>query len=600
MKKHLAFYFLIFLFQCSVFAQTEQLAQNYFDNGEFEKAESLYHELYNKQPYNSYFLEKYITAQQALQKFDEAEVVLQQHFERLEKQNNASNFQHLWVIAGYNFQLKNEPNKSKELYDKALNSVKQNPGAGYSIAHTFENYHLIDYALESYQWIMQAIPSANYYYQIAQLYGEKGDIEKMFDIYLDLLLKQNADVTYIQRFMGRYLTDDNQGENNILLRKLVVKRIQSNPMGIWYKTLSWLYIQQKEYSKALVQEKAYFETIGQDINGVLEVGIIAFDDHNFISAQEAFDYVLQKTTLIDIQIQAIYYKLESLKKIEKNYDKIEQEYQKYLTLYQNKTSSVSLQTSYAQFLTFFRNNPTKAIEILDKVQHLTADRFQKSNIKLQLGDIYTFTGKFNQALIIYTQVQNDLKNHPLAETARYKIAQTSYYKGDFEWANSQLKVLKKGTTKLIANDAIDLSLLLSDNMAQDSTQIALRQFAKADLLAYQERNSEAIDTLTVLLQQHKGHAIEDETLYKQAILFEKTNNFEKAAHNYLQLIDTHPDDLLTDDALFRVAVLYDEKLMEPEKAKLYFEKIVLEHPSSYYLITARKRFRELRGDTMMP
>lgn len=588
------------LLYLTVAAQTEQLAQQYFEAGEYDKASALYNELYSTQPYNTYYLEKLVNCRQQLQNYKEAEQALTTFIQKAKQQTNARNYQHLWVSLGYNYQLQKDSLKAKENYQQAFEFLKEFPNQSFSIAKKFEDYHLTDYALDSYLWITQAVPSANYYYQIAQLYAEKGNVEKMFDVYLDMMLKQNSDIVYIQRFMGRYLTEDNQNENNILLRKLLIKRIQGDPQPLWYKTLSWLYLQQKDYSKALIQEKALFEKLKQNTNGIMEVGILAFEEKDYQAAKDAFTYILSQPSTFNDKIQAIYYSLETLKKTETNNDIIQQEYEKYLTQYKDNSEATKILISYAQFLTFFKKQPETAVEVLEKAEKTTNDRFLKSEIKIMLADIYTYTSKFNQALVVYTQVQNDLKNHPLAETARYKIALTSYYKGDFDWANSQLKVLKNGTSKLIANDALDLSLLISDNIAQDSTHNALKRYAHAQLLAYQERSQEAIDSLGVILSLFKEHPIEDETLFLQAKLYEKQQNFVSAEQNYLRIIETHAQDILVDDAVYRLALLYDEKLLQPEKAKVYYEKIVTEHPSSYYLVAARKRFRELRKDNVVP
>jgi len=143
-------------------------------------------------------------------------------------------------------------------------------------------------------------------------------------------------------------------------------------------------------------------------------------------------------------------------------------------------------------------------------------------------------------------------------------------------------------------------LLISDNIAQDSIRTALKSYAKADLLTFQNKTQMAIDTLQGVLLHHKGHPIEDEALFKQAELFEKTGKFDLAEKNYLAILQLDPDDILIDDALYQLAVLYDEKLLNELKAKTYYEKIVLEQPSSIYLVPARKRYRELRGDEIIP
>jgi tetratricopeptide (TPR) repeat protein len=504
------------------------------------------------------------------------------------------------VELGYNFELQHQDDKSKMQYDKALNHIIQKPAEGYQIAKSFQDHQKLDYALQSYQVMMAAFPTSNYYGQIAIIYGEKGEIENMFNTYLDMLSFQNTDAQNIQRFMGKFLSDDDQDANNILLRKILIKRSILDPKDVWYKMLSWLYLQQKDYSKALIQEKAIHLRNPSQPAGIIDLGKIAFEDQDYTASQEAFTYILSQNTELDNLVLSHYYLLECKKQLDTDLNSIDLSYQDFFSLMGKGSNTTMVQTSYAQFLTFYKNEPKAAIDVLQTSLKNNLNPFQKSEIKIMMADIMVFIGQYNQALVAYTQVQNDLKNHTLAQTARYKVAQTSYFEGDFEWANAQLKVLKKGTTKLIANDAIDLSLLISDNIAQDSIRTALKSYAKADLLAFQNKTQSAIDTLQGVLLHHKGHPIEDEALFKQAELFEKTGKFDLAEKNYLAILQLDPDDILIDDALYQLAVLYDEKLLNELKAKTYYEKIVLEQPSSIYLVPARKRYRELRGDEIIP
>ena len=201
-------------------------------------------------------------------------------------------------------------------------------------------------------------------------------------------------------------------------------------------------------------------------------------------------------------------------------------------------------------------------------------------------------------MIYYSQVQTSLKNSTLAQTARFKVAQTSYFKGDFKWAVTQLKVLKKSTSQLIANDALELNLLISDNIVGDTVHDALRTYAKADLLAYQKKNKEAIDTLNILLKKFKGRSIEDEALFKQASLFTNIKDYAQAESNYLKIIELDKEGILVDDCFFELAQLYEFKLDNKEKAKEMYQKIIFEFPSSIHLVEARKRFRTLRGDIL--
>lgn len=587
--------FVIFIFVGNfLLAQNQQLANDYFRKGEFEKAADLYQKLYKENKHNTYYFKYLIKSHQALEAYKKVEGLIKSHIAAYPKHT------FLWVELGYNHELQYQEELAKPYFEKAALALKKKPASGYQIAKSFQENHLLDYALQGYQLMMEALPTANYNYQVAAIYGEKGNLEKMFDTYLGMFSKQGGNLKNIQRFIGKYITNDSQDENNQLFRNLLIKRLQQNPQDEWNILLSWLYLQQKDFNKALVQEKAVYKRSKTNLDGIIDIGTIAFEAGDYIATKSAFNYVLEVAIDPELLLNAHYYILESEKHLQTDLELIEKAYQNVFELYGMGKLSHKIQVSYADFLTFMTDQPQKAIEVLQILLKNNLNRFQKAEIKIQLADILVYTGKYNRALINYSQVQTDLKNHVLAQIARYKVAQTSYFKGDFDWANIQLKVLKKGTTKLIANDAIDLGLLIDDNTAQDSIRIALKSYARADLLAYQNKNQQAIDTLSQILIKHKGHAVEDETLFKQAKLFEIIKQYESAEQNYLNIIALDNDDILIDDALFQLAKLYDSYLNKPEKAKTYYERIIFEQPSSIYLVTARKRFRQLRGDLIVP
>ena len=355
-------------------------------------------------------------------------------------------------------------------------------------------------------------------------------------------------------------------------------------------------MQQKDYSKAFVQEKALHKRNLSSLKGIIELGQITFEDTYYADSQNCFNYVLENTDNLEEKLIAKLYLLQISIETKAEISNVEMQFQQLFKDYGKNKNTLGIQLLYAEFLAFNKNEPEKAISILKEAEKLPVDEFEKGNIKTKLADVLVYSSKFNTALIYYTQVQNDLKNHTIGQTARFKIAQTSYFKGDFDWAQSQLKVLKNSTSQLIANDALDLNLLITDNVVKDSLKIALKKYAVADLLAFQNKDSQAIDTLQIVLNNFKGHPIEDETLFKQAKLFEKINEFTKAENNYLQIITINKDDILADDAVYSIAELYLNKLNSIEKAKEYFQKIIFDYPSSIYLVDARKKYRKLRGD----
>lgn len=587
---------ILFLFICcfslQIQAQEASLAFLYLRNGEYEKAAAIYKTLHEKNPLNSSYLTNLVTSYQQLENFNEVASIINKQLEKRSDQY------YLLVELGYNYQLQYKQDSATFFYEKALKSIEKSKNKGYLIGRSFQKNHLLDYALIAFKKSMEFNPNANFNLQIAAIYGEKADLENMFNTYLNLVETNLNYLPTAKTYIGRYITDDSENEANIFLRRLLIKKMQNNPQNSWNELLSWLYMQQKEYSKAFIQEKALFKRDASSLKGITDLGGIAFKDKNYTVSQECFKYILDNTTIVEEQLRAKLYLLQIAIKTDAEINSTEQQFQELFSAYGKSQYTISIQLVYAEFLAFRKNEPENAISLLKDALKLPISEFEKGSIKTKLADILVYTNKFSTALIYYTQVQNDLKSHTIGQTARFKIAQTSYFKGDFEWAQSQLKVLKNSTSQLIANDALDLNLLITDNVVKDSLKIALKTYAKADLLAFQNKNQAAIDTLQVLLNNFKGHSLEDEALFKQAQLLEKHGGFIKAESNYLQIIALNKDDILVDDAIYYVANLYLNQLENIEKAKEYYQTIIFEYPSSIYLVDARKKYRKLRGDVV--
>jgi len=215
---------------------------------------------------------------------------------------------------------------------------------------------------------------------------------------------------------------------------------------------------------------------------------------------------------------------------------------------------------------------------------------------MEKADIWVVQEEFNQALLLYSQVQLDHKNQSLGQEARFRVAKTSFYKGDFEWAFNQLKVLRGSSSQLMANDAMQLSLPISDNLWKDSTEVYLAKYARAELLSARKRNQEAVRLLSELIEESGGQTIQDEALYFQGQLLERLGRFQEAADNYQKIIEGFSFQILADDARYALGLLYQERLGRKEAAMEQFQYIIFNYPDSYYYPLARKRFRRLRGD----
>lgn len=586
-------FILLLLAVSAAYGQTDLLAKNYYDQGEYDKALSLYEKLYQKNPGRLDYFLAIVHSNQQLENFNEAQNLLDK------KLSSQRVLPQLYVELGHNYSLQSRDSLAQVNYSKAVEYIDVNHNYAYTIGKSFENYSRLDEAIEVYEKAMTLDAKKNFNSQLARIYGEQGKLEKMFNKYLDLMKSNAAYRSVGQRNFSAYVTEDPSNDANIILRKTLLERSQNSPNILYNELLSWLFIQQKQFKRAFAQEKAiYLRAEDGDLSGILELGIIAIAENDYKSAEEIIEYTIDQASTPEDKLTGHQYLMKIVLQTAtaKEYAKVEQDFQHLFTEYGLGTETYLLQIDYNHFLAFYASRKEEAISNLNTLSKQKMTSYQESRVKMELADILVFDEKFNQALILYSQIQKKVKSNILAQEARFKVARTSYFKGDFAWSQVQLDVLKKSTSQLIANDAMQLSLLIRDNTLEDSTQTALKKYAKADLLALQNKNNEAINALEDILINHKGEKIEDEALLKQGELFVKTEQYTRAETNYLKLIELYNDDILADDANYRLAKLYEDQLQNPQKAKEFYEQIIFNFEDSIYFIEARKKYRILRGD----
>lgn len=590
------FLFLFLVISSTVLvAQNELLAKNYADKGEYEKAASIYKKLHDQNKNRLDYLLSLVEMNQQLERFDEAQQLLE------DRLNGQIKLPQIIIELGQNYTLQKKDSLASIYYNEAINFVDDNPRYAYTIGQSFQKYSLLDEAITAYEKAMELDPEANYNLQLAKIYGEKGQLEKMFGTYIDLIEKRPTSINVAQRNFSLYVTEDPSNEANIILRKTLLKKIQQNPIVLYNEILSWLYIQQKEYKKAFAQEKAIFKrSENQDVSQIFNLAYIVITDKAYDDARDIMNFVIENVDTPKQQIEAAQFllKIDIETATSKEYQDIEEKYNTLLATYGDGAETHEIQVEYNHFLAFTVDNKSKAIENLKALLSKKLNNFQEARVKMELADILVVNETFNRALIYYSQIEKDIKSSSLAQEARFKVARTSYFKGDFEWAQLQLNILKNSASQLIANDALQLSLIIVDNSLEDSTQTALKKYARADLLALQNKDTKAISELEDILNNHKGESIEDEALLLQGGLFEKINNIPKAVAAYEKLIQFFGEDILADDALFRLGKIYENILNQPEKAKELYEKIIFEHQDSIFFVDARKRYRQLRGDAI--
>jgi tetratricopeptide (TPR) repeat protein len=571
--------------------QSEQLANNYFDRGEFEKALVSYEGLLKFQEGNYNYFQRIIECYQQLLQFDKAQAQLESRFNKYKQTN-------LLVELGFNYQLQKNQEKANKYYNQAIDKIKKNPNEVYGIAYVFERKALIDFALLAYKTAVEKDPKMSFNYQMAVLYGQQGNTTQMIDTFLEEAYINQQNLPLIQNQLTRFMSEHEDVVFNDALKKALLLRAQKTQDVFWNDFLSWLFIQQKEYGKAFIQQKAIYKRNPESFYNIVSLGQMAIEDNDQDSAKEILTFVLDNTKDLDLSIQAHSYLLEMRinNATDKDYPAITADIDNLIKEFGVSPYTLSLLKQQADFNAFHLNNPEKAKAILKSAMEMPINRYQMAETKMELADILLYEEKFNQALIYYSQIDEEMSGDVIGQEASMKTAKTSYFKTDFEWATHQLKVLKSASSQLIANDALDLFLLISDNTVEDSLQVALKKFAHADFLLYQNKKKESLEKFQLLLKEHKGEDIEVVTLLRIGKIYEKQGDFIKALENYNAIITNHKESIYIDEALYYSAEIYNIHLNDPEKAKPLYEEMIFKHEDSIFYVDSRNKYRKLRGD----
>ena len=590
MKKILILFLIFVCFFAQ--AQNEQLANNYFDRGEFEKALISYEELLKSNEGNSNYFQRVIECYQQLQQFDKAEKALEIRLDKY-RQNT------LLVELGFNYQLQKNQDKATKYYNQAIDKIKKNANEVYGIAYVFERKSLVDFALLSYKTAVEKDQKLSFNFQMALLYGQQGNTTLMIDMFLDEAILNQQNLPLIQNQISRFLTEEVDAAFNDSLKKALLLRAQKTQDIFWNDFLSWLFIQQKEYGKAFIQQKAIYKRNPESFANIVSLGQMAIEDNDQDSAQEILTFVLDNTTDVELLIQAHSYLIEMKinHSTEKEYPAITTELDTLISKFGVSPYTLSLLKLQADFYAFHLKNSEKAKTILKNAMEMPINRYQLAETKMELADILLFEEKFNQALIYYSQIDEDMAGDVVGQEASLKTAKTSYFKTDFEWASHQLKVLKSASSQLIANDALDMFLLISDNTVEDSLQVALKKFARADFLMFQNKKKEALTGFQLILKEHQDEDIAAVTLLRIGKIYEKTGDFANALINYNNIINKFKDSIYIDEALYFSAEIYNLQLKDIEKAKPLYEEMIFKHEDSIYFVDSRNKYRKLRGDT---
>ena len=425
----------------------------------------------------------------------------------------------------------------------------------------------------------------------------------MIDNYLNSLSTNPTRLGSLQTIFQRYLSEEDFDE----LQAQLYSRIEENSDDVQYpELLTWVFIQRKDYRNAIRQAKSLDRKLDETGIRVFRIGEIAEKDKDYDAAIVAYEYIIEEKGLasgiyIDSKKSSLSCKrkkvVEGFDYTDEDLKVLETEYETFINEFgQNKTTAPII-AELANLEAFYLNDREKAIGLLtEMIKFPGLDPYVMARGKISLADFYLMDGEIWESTLLYSQVDKNFTEDILGHEARFRNAKLSYYAGDFEWAQAQFDVLKASTSKLIANDALDLSVFILDNLGLDSTVTALKLYSEADLLVFQNRFDEAFTKLDSLTTFFPGHALEDDILYTKSKIFLKRRDYSKSAEMLEAIISTYPEGIRADNALYELALLNENQLNNPEKAKELYETIFIEYSGSTFAVDARKRFRLLRGD----
>lgn len=581
---------------------TEQLALQYYTNGEFDKAAELYQELFAKTP-NTYFYNYYISSLLESKNYRDAERLVKNLKETRELRRN------FIVELGFVYQSQGDYKKADKEYERAIEKMEPTRMAVVDLSNAFLIRRLPEYAVKVYQKGRKVVSDGYpFYLELAGVYQSSRDYRGMMDEYLDYVGADETKLELVQNILQQLITNIGEEDFQQIVRGKIIERTQKFPdILVYSELLLWYSLQQKDFELALVQAKGMEKRTRDEGDAVFRVGQLAASNDYYEVAIDAFEYIKLKGEAhflyLSAEILLLEVKYNRLMKTgspeQPAIESMAVEYERVLTNLGKSAGTIVLMRNLAHLYAFYLEQSEKAIALLQNAISMQGvQNTVVAQCKTDLGDIYLMTGDVWEATLLYSQVEKAFKYDPVGFEAKFRNARLSFYIGEFDWSRTQLDVLRTATSKLIANDAMELSLLISDNLEADSNTVPLSMYAQAEMLNFRKKRIDALQMLDSISTMFPVHNLQDEVLLRKSEIYISMGDFQIADSLLSKLIELYPLDILADNALIMQARMHDYQLKDSPGAMTLYEKIITGYPGSIFVAEARKRYKELRGDNI--
>ena len=589
-----------------------QLAHKYYLDADYEKAMLYYEKISQEDKYLDKIYKNYKATLIELFKYKEAEKLCK---DQIKSQPLKL---HFLVDLGIIYELDDKPAKKLQLFDKAIAQIKSNTthSAASDLGIAFEKVGAVDRALETYLKFEKISPRniLSFHSKIAMIYNRQGKTHEMINTFFEMLLLNERFLSSVQNGLVNSIDFETQYKEKEILRKAIIQNIQTNPNKIVFvELLAWYYMLNNDYENAYIQIKSIDKKLNSNGQKVLELGNTALNNKDFNIAIKCFDYIIKNSSSLEIKFEAKNKRLitfktkllngskiikEELEELKANYLLALSQLNNNSNVYNNSLRKYQLMVDLSEIEAYFLKDINSAKNHLKNAMSLTNIKAkQKAEAKLKLADIIVLENNIWEASLMYMQIEKEFKNDPLGHLAKFKNAQVYYFSGEYDWCQAQLDVLKASTSKLIANDALELSVLITDNYNMDTSETAMKLFSYADMLSAQQQYKEAIILYDSVLNNFKNHTLNDEIIFRKAKIKLKQHLYNEAIKHLENLEINYPNSILLDNSLYLMGCIYQENIKNLDLAKKYFKTLLFNHPGSLYITDSRKRFRKIAGNT---
>ena len=583
------------------YSQTEtdiQLAQHYYLNGEFSKAVVYYEKLYTNDPSKVYF-SRYLDCLVNTGDKKGAEKVF--------KKQTAANPGDLSLKIQFYFFYKN--NEELDKAKKVKNEVLKHEF--YDIKETQDVLSNL-LSIDEYAWAKEVIDQAKknlkyYPYELwyGQIYMAEGETIKALDQYLLALSKKPDLKEQIQLEIDGIFDFTKESEEIKQVKGSFLSASQKDPSNpVYTEMLIWFFLQNKNFNSAYQQVSSLEKRMRGDGGYLIDFGNTCLENLQYALAKQAFKEVISANLYRSAEAQRMLLNVYFTElTTERTFTEVELNdiVNSYEEVVLNKEfslrSGAEIGLEYAEILGFYANKADKARGFLERCMNTPGlTDMQRARYKMKLADVCVALDSVWEASLLYMQIDEAFKFESIGNEAKFKNARIFYFDGEFEYAQSQLDVLKQATSKFISNDAMQLSLLILENYGLDSNYEAMSAFAKSELLLLQHRYTEAFQWMDTIAIKFPQSVLNDDLIYLKGKAYELQGQWDQASVYFKQIISTYPTELLADDALFHLANIQRVHFKDDSAAMESYLKIIDQYPGSIYSEEARLSIRRLRGD----